>query len=125
MESYTSFTNDINSGTKQAINFTTGQGGTGKSELINAIKEFTLLKFGKTSGTLGPVIVCAPTGNSAYNIGGSTYHKVTGKTAMNKAFKINSKLSTKQTAELRKKGEGAKVLIIDEISLISLECLYA
>ena len=105
--------------------FLTGEGGTGKSEVIHAVKELALTNIGKTKGILGPVIVCAPTGNAAFNIGGSTYHKVFAKGEKDKknCASLDS-FSTSLVNKLRKKGDGSQVLIIDEISLISLEQLY-
>ena len=59
--------------TKQLGLFLTGEGGTGKSKVIEAIVRFSHNCFGKTDG---PIIVTAPTGTSSNNINGFTYHSV-------------------------------------------------
>ena len=126
LKAYNTIKNTIESDSDhQVIMFLTGEGGTGKSEVIHAIKEYVLLTLGKTKGILGPVIVCAPTGNAAFNIGGSTYHKVFSKNEFESKSLITVKdIPQKLVHTLQTKGDGCKVLIIDEISLISLEQLY-
>ena len=64
--------------TKQLGLFLTGEGGTGKSKVIEAIVRFSRNFFGKTDGIYGPIIVTAPTGTSSNNINGFTYHSVCG-----------------------------------------------
>jgi type IV secretory pathway VirB4 component len=60
----------------QLIMFVSGEGGTGKSTLIELIMEFTRLHFGKQRGTYGPAVAMGPTGTSSYNINGYTWQSV-------------------------------------------------
>ena len=48
----------------------------GKSNVIEAIIQFTRNHFGITDGFYGPLIVTAPTGTSSNNINGFTNHSV-------------------------------------------------
>ena len=66
----------ITNNTTQLRLFLTGEGGTGKSKVIEAIVHFTRNYYGKTDGVYGPIIVTAPTGTSSNNINGFTYHSV-------------------------------------------------
>ena len=70
--------------------FITGEGGTGKSKVIEAFFNFTRKYYGKTDELYGPIIVTAPTGT----------------------FLITSRIL------------GATIIVIDEISLTSLEDFY-
>ena len=67
---------------------------------------------------IGPIIVTAPTGTSSNNINGFTYHSVCG---FSRRIKNISAQSSKR---MGKKIAGAKIIIIDEISLVSLEDFY-
>jgi hypothetical protein len=121
--SYNDFFQTIEDGI-QCIEFISGEGGTGKSEVCLAIIEKSKLLFGKTEGINGPVITTAPTGNSAHNIGGSTWQSIFKKHTT--SSRITSKIGMKpdKIVALQKEGKGAKVLIIEEVSLQSLEDLY-
>ena len=105
----------------QLVGFLTGEGGTGKSKVIELAIEFAKLYFGKQYGIYGPAIPMAGTGTAAKNIGGFTYHSVFNKTHgknksgnwdIEKAQKVGSKIL------------GVKFIIIDEISLLSFESIY-
>ena len=104
--------------TKQLGLFLTGEGGTGKSKVIEAIVRFSRNFFGKTDGIYGPIIVTAPTGTSSNNINGFTNHSVCG---FSRRFK---NISAQSSQRMGKKIAGAKIIIIDEISLVSLEDFY-
>lgn len=91
--------------------FCTGTAGTGKSHLIRAISSH----FGKEDETL---FRCAPTGTASYLIQGVTLHSTFPPTFLNKeqndlAFDQRVQLMTQPTYEL------VKILIIDEISMVS------
>lgn len=79
--------------------FISGAGGVGKSWLINVIKK-----------VLSGVVVVAPTGIAALNVGGDTIHRY---------FKIATRYSSLEEAAEIKKGDGklkkAKILLFDEI----------
>ncbi len=99
--------------------FLTGEGGTGKSEVIRTIMEWSKLHFGKQPGLFGAVVALAPTGSAAFNIGGFTWHSAVGNPA-----KWDSIIDQKKVNSLTHKWKGVKVLIIDEISMITPEDMY-
>ena len=97
--------------------FISGVGGTGKSFLIEALK----LLVGKIwSNKELTVIVAAPTGLAAFNVGGLTIHRLfqlpiehEGKTAGYWSLpKVSQKVMKKQLLNV-------KLIIIDEISMVS------
>ena len=102
--------------------FISGEGGTGKSFIIDLIREFTRLRYGKQLGLYGAVAVMAPTGCAANLVQGQTWQASYG---VGKGSDKNNKNSmTLDTA--KKVGErfrGTKLIIIDEISMINLENL--
>jgi hypothetical protein len=118
LKAYNIVKNYITNNTKQLGLFLTGEGGTGKSKVIEAIVTFTRKYYGKTDGLYGPIIVTASTGTSSNNINGFTYHSVC-------CFTRSNKSPTEQTyQQMGKKISGAKIIVIDEISLTSLEDFY-
>lgn len=103
--------------------FTTGEGGTGKSNVIQTLAEHMRVTYGKQPGIYGSVIVAAPTGTSANNIDGFTWQSVLGKSIA--SSKRTDRVLSDQTArKVGQKIKGAKLMILDEISLVSLESLY-
>ena len=105
----------------QLLMFVSGEGGTGKSHLIKTISEYAAVTFGRSRGKYGQAITWAPTGSSAFNIGGITWH--TGvKMRRNQSRTAQSMLNIYHTigAEIR----DAKLLILDEVSMIGVEDLY-
>jgi hypothetical protein len=106
----------------QIIGFITGEGGTGKSTLISALKVWTTVIFGKQEGALGACALCAPTGPSAFNIGGDTWHSAFSRGA-EKSF-LASHDDAKNVDRMRSKFRGLQLLIFDEISMIGARALY-
>jgi hypothetical protein len=105
---------------EQLIMFVSGEGGTGKSHLIKIITEYAALKFGKSRRRYGNVIRWAPTGCAAFNIGGVTWQSGV------KMRKYRSKKKANVSDKYREIGteiEDAKILILDEVSMIGLEDL--
>lgn len=89
--------------------FITGEGGAGKSYLTKAIIDYCEQKKKQ-------ILVCAPTGIAAQNVGGATLHST---------FRIDLKIQTpskrckdKQRLQLLRMAE---VVIIDEISMCRLD----
>ena len=93
--------------------FITGPAGTGKSYLLNYIKE----EYKKNS-----LHITASTGIAAINVGGQTLHSWAGLGLGNLPINeiLRNILSVKGT-HLRKKLRNAKMLAIDEISMISAD----
>ena len=90
-----------------------GEGGTGKTRVINAIQEF--LKVSKLSHTLK---LLAPTGVAAFQISGSTIHR---------ALSLQRNKRKVPTATIRSNVStdwaNILILIIDEISMMAVELL--
>lgn len=94
--------------------FITGGAGTGKSYLLRAIV-YSLMSAGKN------VVVCAPTGIAAANVGGMTIH-----TTFN--FNSNALIQPKRKKPIQRVTspiKGADVVIIDEISMCRLDVFEA
>jgi len=92
-----------------------GAGGTGKSRVI---KEFA----SKSRAQGKEVLICAFTGLAAMNVNGETIHSFFG-------FPAHSGLSLKTWTHLspmaRQKFQVVDILIVDEISMVSADCLDA
>lgn len=91
-----------------------GQGGSGKSVVINTI--ITYIR--KMYGCNNVVKVIAPTGTSAYNVGGETFHHLLKMNADNQEYAANTLTKEKRLALIRK-FKTFLALIIDERSLAS------
>ena len=99
--------------------FLTGEGGTGKSKVIEYAVEFGRLYFGRQHGIYGPVLAIAQTGTAANNIDGYTWHSV-----LNKGVGKHQKITDDSARKVGLKIKGVELLIIDEVSLVSLQDLY-
>jgi hypothetical protein len=108
---------------KQMIMFLSGEGGTGKSKIIHSLVKYTRCLFGKTEGSWGAVCVTAPTGGSAHNIHGNTWHSALGKSR--KPVLSGDILSDYLTDSLTNKAKGTVLFILDEVSLVCCEDLFA
>lgn len=97
--------------------FFTGAAGSGKSHLLRVMIEFLRQKYGRDS-----VFVTASTGIAGCNIGGTTIHSFAG-IGLGKGSKetLLNHLKTRESALLR--WGIARVLIIDEISMLEAELL--
>jgi hypothetical protein len=89
-----------------------GMGGTGKSQVIKALKAF--FHHRKEAHRF---MIVAPTGNAAALLGGSTYHS---------AFGINERVESSQKAlnALRDRLIGVEYVFFDEVSMLSARDLY-
>lgn len=94
--------------------FITGGAGTGKSYLLCAIV-YSLMSAGKN------VVVCAPTGIAAANVGGMTIHTTF---SFNSSALIQPKRK-KPIQRVTSPVKGADVIIIDEISMCRLDVFEA
>ena len=102
--------------------FLSGSGGTGKSHVIKKFFQAltkTLLYHSNNPEKVR-VLLSGPTGISAVNINGTTIHSGLEITSHGKY----NKLGHKQKAYLRNKLRELKVIIIDEISMVSSEFFY-
>ena len=90
--------------------FVTGRAGTGKSTLLNHL----------AWNTSKQVVICAPTGVAALNVGGQTIHSL---------FRLPIGLiadhDIEQNSELRKLLNTIDTLVIDEVSMVNADLLDA
>ncbi|XP_035663609.1 ATP-dependent DNA helicase PIF1-like [Branchiostoma floridae] len=98
--------------------YVTGGAGCGKSFLIKIINEY-LIRI--SNQPTSPVVLTAPTGVSAYNIGGSTAHSALSLPVdhTRKGKTQYLPLSAEKLSQLRRKFNNVHTVIIDEISMIS------
>ena len=107
---------------EQLLMTISGEAGTGKSYITQAIRLFTKIKFGKTNSPIGPILVVAPTGSAAYNVNGYTWQSVLNKSKSDNGSVLKN-VSQHVSNQLQGKLNGLQVVIIDEMSLINLESL--
>ena len=100
--------------------FITGNAGTGKSFLIKTLYSSVskTLNFRTSSVEKPKVLLLAPTGVAAINISGTTIHSGLGIPVECRGMHV-PKLSDKKRCALRVKYEELKMIIIDEISMVS------
>lgn len=106
------------------IQFVTGGAGVGKSEYIHCIVEGTRLHYGKQPGLYGSVLIMGPTGGAAHNINGFTWQSVCLKGFDESSTYRRTYLTQDKAETLYKQIKGVKLIVIDEISMVSLESLY-
>jgi energy-coupling factor transporter ATP-binding protein EcfA2 len=96
-------------GTREHI-FVTGRAGTGKSTLLNHL----------SWNTSKQVVICAPTGVAALNVGGQTVHSL-----FRLPIGVIAGQKIEQDARLRKLLNTIDTLVIDEISMVNADLLDA
>jgi len=107
---------------EQLMMFMTGEGGTGKSEVIKLLVEYTQLYYGKQKGVFGSAIAMGPTGSSSRNVGGFTWQSVMRmSTGRNHIQSMNPTHQTRHN--IGRDIEGIKFIVIDEVSLLSCDDL--
>jgi len=92
-----------------------GQGGTGKSRIIDVIHR--LVSAQASAGDTLRVVVAAPAGLAAYNVGGTTVHRILCPPVEHGKPADYTKLSQDHT--IRATLKGLRLLIIDEVSMVS------
>ena len=95
--------------------FVSGQGGTGKSRVISVLHHIVSEQL---SGSL-PVVVAAPTGLAAFNIGGTTLHRMLSLPVEHGKPSDYRWLQCEELTTIRAAMRGLQLLIIDEISMVS------
>ena len=104
--------------------FLTGKAGCGKSHLIKTMYHSVTKTFSYHGKELEKprVMLLAPTGIAAINIGGNTIHSGLS-IPVNQYGKTVPKLSDKIRSSLRNKLSEVRLLIIDEVSMVSNKLL--
>ncbi|XP_066264724.1 uncharacterized protein [Branchiostoma lanceolatum] len=97
--------------------FVTGGAGTGKSHLIKCIyyEATRLLQQTQENPDSPSVLLTAPTGTAAFNIGGSTVHHAFHLIHVAKTYQP---LSESTLSTLRAQYESLKIVIVDEVSMV-------
>lgn len=93
-----------------------GQGGTGKSRVIDYLNKKISQHLSEVSI---PVVVAAPTGLAAFNIGGTTIHRLLSLPVEHGKPADYSRLQQEQLTLLKAIPKDIKLLIIDEVSMVS------
>ena len=92
--------------------FVTGRAGTGKSTLLNYL----------ISQTKKKVVVCAPTGVAALNVGGTTIHSLFG---FQPGIMGNQDIRRRMNSRVREVLKAIDVLVIDEVSMVNADLMDA
>jgi ATP-dependent DNA helicase PIF1 len=90
--------------------FVTGRAGTGKSTLLNHL----------SWNTAKQVVICAPTGVAALNVGGQTIHSL-----FRLPIGVIADHEIEQSRELRKLLGTVDTIVIDEVSMVNADLLDA
>ncbi len=90
--------------------FITGRAGTGKSTLLNYLAD----------NTSKQLVICAPTGVAALNVGGQTIHSL-----FRLPIGVIAENDITQSVELRKLLSTIDTLVIDEVSMVNADLLDA
>jgi hypothetical protein len=108
---------------KPLFMFLSGEGGTGKSVVIKTLALEAKIRWGRTVGYFGPVAIVGPTGVSAHNVSGATWHSV-----FNWTDGILSHPNAEKPADAMKrladKLKGLRLILFDEVSMLSWQQLH-
>ncbi|KAI5733727.1 hypothetical protein M8J76_015236 [Diaphorina citri] len=110
---FNNITRILSEGSSVLRQFVSGTGGTGKSYVIKTIEHWVRLKLNKS------VAVCAPTGIAAFNVNGLTIHRLLQLPVEHGQTPKYKPLSDQVLQVLRADLSDVKLLIIDEVSMIS------
>lgn len=103
--------------------FVSGQGGTGKSRIIHLVHRMICERY-KSAKTV-PIVLAAPTGLAAFNINGITIHRLLCLPVEHGKPADYHRLNEDQLSTIRLTLRDLKVLVVDEVSMISsLTLLY-
>ena len=104
---------------KPFLMFVSGVGGTGKSFLIEAIKAQVAEMWNKDDPDVVTCAVATPTGLAAFNVGGVTVHRLFQLPVEHSKKAEYWSLKNNAQKEMRNALHSVKLIIIDEISMLS------
>ncbi len=93
-----------------------GMAGTGKSQVLRALTSLM-----QRRGELSRLLILAPTGSSACNVDGSTYHSAL---CIGRDAESSVDLDQNKLGRLRGNLEGVDIVFLDEISMVSCAAFY-
>jgi hypothetical protein len=96
-----------------------GAAGTGKSEIVKALKEYFLVR-----GCPQKLLLSASTGTAASKLSGNTIHSLCKLARNNKKSDDSSRRLSKKNIALRQQWAMVEYLVVDEVSMISADLLY-
>jgi len=104
-----------------------GPGGTGKSFLIRVLV-LTIRQWAKVRSATRPspqqgVVLAAPTGIAAFNIGGSTIHSAFSLKVEKNGYSTFEKLRQLPLANFKEKFKNVQLVVIDEVSMVGARVL--
>jgi hypothetical protein len=111
----------LNPSKEQLVGLVSGEGGTGKTQIMKVIKLFVQTVYGKVEGSIGCCAIGAPTGPAAFNVGGDTWQSLfhRGHTKLAK-----KKTDIKGVKDLRDRFKGLQLLMFDETSMIGALAIW-
>jgi len=99
-----------------------GQGGTGKSRVIDVVNRMVTREM---KSNVLPTVVTAPTGLAAFNVNGTTIHRILSLPIEHGKPANYGRLGQEQLLIIRQTLRGLRLLICDELSMVSsLTLLY-
>ena len=106
-----------------------GEGGTGKTFFIQAVAMLTQLTYrdhapGEGCGHYAPIALLAPTGCAAFLIGGHTLHSALHLPMKQRDMRKLPAETSRNTVKLQAEWRGARVLVIDEVSMVGRATLH-
>src|SRR5271156_1051492 len=98
--------------------FLSGEGGVGKSYLIRLLTQYIQGFYSHDA-----LLLCAPSGVAAFNIGGSTCHWAFGLPVDHGSVPAYNRLGAQSLARYRQTYKNLKFVILDECSMLNYETL--
>ncbi|KAL4403586.1 hypothetical protein CABS03_15038 [Colletotrichum abscissum] len=109
----------VNGADRQHLQYIGGGGGTGKSWLIDTLKEVFAAKEASSR-----LVITATSGTAAAGIGGTTIHSAVGLAFRDAEGATVEPLSSTNLERAKERWRRRDVLVIDETSMLGLQTLY-
>jgi hypothetical protein len=105
----------------QLVGLVSGEGGTGKTQIMKVLKLWCDTLYGKVQGDVGCCTIAAPTGPAAFNVGGDTWQSLFRR---GHSKHVRTSADVKGVKILRDRFNGLQLLMFDEISMIGALALW-